>query len=92
MSLLVTEMMKIYSTLQVHVSFSISALVKWILSTCLNIHTLKLILPNQPIEFYSEFVRPKKLIELDVSAGDASELKEVRFIAFIIMTTLLTSS
>jgi hypothetical protein len=90
-SLLVTELMKIYLILKWH-DLSISALIAWILSACFNIHTLKLELPKQPIELHNQIARLKKLKELDVSADDASELKEVTLIAFRIMTTLLTSS
>jgi hypothetical protein len=91
MSLLVTEMIKIYFIFKSH-DLSISALVGWIFSACFNIHSLKLELPKQPIEFHNQIARLKKLKELDVSADDASELKEVTLIAFRIMTTLLTSS
>ena len=72
--------------------FSISALVKWILSACLNIHTLQLKFPNQPKSFLNEIGRLTKLKKLDVSADKASRLKEVTLIASNIKTTLLTSS
>ena len=72
--------------------FSISALVKWILSACLNIHTLQLKFPKQPKSFLNEIGRLTKLKKLDVSADKASRLKEVTLIASNIKTTLLTSS
>jgi hypothetical protein len=41
--------------------------------------------------FHNEIARLKELKELDVTTGDASDLKEVKFIALRIMTTVLTS-
>ena len=88
-SLLVTEMMKINFILKSHV-FSISVLLKWILSVCLNIHTLKLSGISKGCQ--NEIARLKKLKELEVWADKASRLNEVTLIASRIMTTLLTSS
>jgi len=81
--------MKINFILKSHV-FSISVLVKWILSECLNIHTLKL--SGIPKGCHNEIARLKKLKELEVWADKASRLNEVTLIASRIMTTLLTSS
>jgi hypothetical protein len=74
--------------------FSISGLAKWILSVCLNIHTLKveIFILEQPNDLHNEIGRLKKLKKLKFSAYKASDLKEVRLIDLIIMTTLLTSS
>jgi hypothetical protein len=73
--------------------FSISALVKWILSVSLNVHTLRLEVQSEmPKGFYNEIAPLKKLKKLKVKADKASELKEVTLIAIRIMTTLLTSS
>ena len=84
-------MMKINKILKSH-DFSISALVKWILSACSNIHALKIKLPNQPKSFLNEIGRLKKLKKLNVTTSNSSDLKEVKLIASIIMPTLLTSS
>ena len=83
-------MMKINKILKSH-DFSISALVKWILSACSNIHALKIKLPNQE-SFLNEIGRLKKLKKLNVTTSNSSDLKEVKLIASIIMPTLLTSS
>ena len=87
-------MMKINFILKAS-NYSISALVRWILSVCLNIHLLQLsITPQKPSSFLNEIVRLKKLKDLVVSADEASDLKEVTLIGFRIMTimTVLTSS
>ncbi len=89
MSLLVIEMMKVNFILKAH-DFSISVLVKWILSTCLNIHTLKL--SDIPHSFRNELARLKKLKELKAFADSARALKLVTLIPLGIMTTLLISS
>ena len=83
-------MMKINFILKSH-DFSISALVKWILSACSNIHDLQIELPNQE-SFLNEIGRLKKLKKLNVTTSNSSDLKEVKLIASIIMPTLLTSS
>jgi len=70
-------MMKINFILKVH-NFSISAIVKWILSACLNIHSLSGML-DKPDVFFNEIARLKKLKEIKVMADNASELKEVTF-------------
>jgi hypothetical protein len=81
-SLLVTEMKKVYFTLKSH-EFSISVLVEWILPFCLNIHDLQVQLSIQPNGFTkNEIGSLKKLKQLDVSANEASDLKEVRLVAF----------
>ena len=84
-------MMKINFILKSH-DFSISVLVKWILSACSNIHDLQIKLPKQPKSFLNEIRRLKKLKKLNVTAYHSSDLKEVKLIASIIMPTLLTSS
>jgi hypothetical protein len=90
MCLLVTKMVKINFILKVN-DFSISALVDWILSTCLNIHTLRLSMScKTPNNFHNEIGHLKKLKELDVRGESASELKEVTLFALRIMTLLLT--
>ena len=74
--------------------FSISVLVKWILSACSNIHDLQIKLPYQE-SFLDEIGRLKKLNKLNklnVTAAYSSDLKEVKLIASIIMPTLVTSS
>jgi hypothetical protein len=92
MSQLVSEMININLILKSH-DFSFSALAKWILSFCLNIHTLTLSLNWETSNsFLSEIACLKKLKKLDVMADSASDLKEVTLIAFLIMTTLFTSS
>ncbi len=78
MSLLVTEMMKINFILKAH-DFSISVVVKWILSACLNIRTL--MLSDIPHSFRNEIARLKKLKELQLSADSARALKLVTLIA-----------
>jgi hypothetical protein len=84
-------MMKINFISKVH-DFSISALVEWILSDCLNLDFLELgLISKKASSFLNEIVRLKKLKELNISAYEASELKEVTLIAFRITTTLLTS-
>jgi len=87
-------MMKINFILKSH-DFSISALVKWILSTCVNIHDLQITFLEKPNDFHNEIGRLKKLKKLkklNVTAYHSSDLKEVKLIASIIMPTLLTSS
>ena len=72
---------------------SIPALAQWILSVCLNIHTLTLTINWMTSNsFHEEIVRLKKLKELNVTTDDAIDLEEVTLIAFRITTTLLTSS
>jgi hypothetical protein len=90
-SLLVTEMININFILKA-TDLSISALSKWILSACLNIHTLSLYSPKKPNGFRDEIARLKKLKELKVWVDKASDLKEVTIIASRIIATLLTSS
>jgi hypothetical protein len=72
--------------------FPISALVKWTLSACLNIHTLSLysiFVELNGFALHNEIARFKKLKEVNISAYEASQLKEVTLIDFRIMTTLL---
>jgi hypothetical protein len=93
MSLLVTEMKKIYFTLKSQ-DFSISELAEWILSVCLNIHTLKVYFPIEMNGLFNEIGRFKTLKKLEVLAVHSSELKEfiyreVTYIALSITTTLL---
>ena len=93
MFLRVTELMcvEIYFILRAH-DFSILALVKWILSASLNIHTIKLSGDwDTTNSFHNEIAHLKKLKELDVSVYCPSNLTEVTLIAIRIMTTLLTS-
>jgi hypothetical protein len=71
--------------------FSISAFAKWILSGCVNIHTLKVESPKQSNGLHNEIARLKKLKKIEIEAN-ASDLKEVTLIASRILTTLLTSS
>jgi hypothetical protein len=81
MSLLVIKMIKINFVLKSH-DFSISVLVKWILSVC-NIRSIKLsVISKKPIGFHNEIGLLKKLKELYVSVDKASKLEEVRLIAF----------
>ena len=70
-------MIKINFIFNVH-NFSISAIVKWILSACLNIRSLSGMLDKTNV-FLNEIARLKKLKEIKVMAGKASELKEVTF-------------
>ena len=90
---MVTEMMKINFILKSH-CFSISVLVKWILSACSNIHDLEIELPYQEsfLDEIGRLKKLKKLKKLNVTAYHSSDLKEVKLIASIIMPTLLTSS
>ena len=88
MSQLVSEMVKITFVLKSY-DFSFSALAKWILSVCLNIHTFHQIQSNG---LHNEIARLKELKKLVVRTITASELKEVTLIASNIKTTLLTSS
>ena len=76
MSLLVTKMMKTNFILKSH-DFTISVLAKWILSVCLNVHTVRVEILKQPNGFHNEIGRLKKLKELHVLTFKASELKEV---------------
>ncbi len=87
---MVSEMMKINFILNSH-DFSISALVKWILPVCLNIHYLQINIFYLPYGLHYEIARLKKLKELDVRTAGGSELKEVTLIALSITTMLLTS-
>ena len=57
--------------------FSISALVKWILSTCVNIHDLQITFLEKPNDFHNEIGRLKKLKKLDVTAISRLYLNEV---------------
>ena len=60
---------------------------------CLNIHTLKVEIPEEWEDFHNKIGRLEKLKKLDVKPFvTLSELKEVRLIALRIMSTLLTSS
>jgi hypothetical protein len=75
--------------------FSISALVKWILSACLNIHTLRLQSTDDEEglnSFLNEIGFLEKLRELKVNVSSSSALKKVTIIASRTMTTLLTFS
>jgi hypothetical protein len=72
--------------------FSISALAKWILSVCLNIHYLQIQFFELPNGFHNDIARLKKLKKLDVSVDEENDLKEVTLFALRIMITLLTSS
>ena len=59
--------------------FSISALAKWFLLVCLNIHSIELeCLRPPPISFHNEIGLLKKLKKLSIWDDDTSELKEVR--------------
>jgi len=60
--------------------FFISALAKWFLSVCTNIHSITLEYRSRepPISFHNEIGRLKKLKKLNIWADDARELKEVR--------------
>jgi hypothetical protein len=92
MPLLVTEMIKMKFILKTS-DFPISALIKWILSVCFNIHTLKLEVQSEmPNTFHNEIAPLKKLKKMKVKADKASALKEVTLISSRITTTLLTSS
>jgi hypothetical protein len=63
--------------------FSISALIKWILSVSLNIHTLRLYGKLEKLnDLHNEIARLKKLKELYISPFEASDVKEVTLIAF----------
>jgi hypothetical protein len=84
-------MMKINYNLKSN-DYSISVLVKWILSVCLNMYYLQIEILDQSDCLHNELARLTKLKELDLKATDASKLKEVTLIAFRITTTLLTSS
>ena len=57
--------------------------VRLILSVCLNIHTLTLDLIDLPNGLQNEIGRLKKLKELDVWTGEASDLKEVTLTAYL---------
>jgi len=73
--------------------FPISALVKWILSVSLNIHTLSLNNRAEKLNiFLNEIGCLKKLKELKVFVDSSSELIEVTIIVSGIMTTMLISS
>jgi hypothetical protein len=86
---LVTEIININLILKA-TDFSISALVKWVLSACLNIHTLRLYSKFVKLNgFHDEIARLQKLKELHISPFEASELKLVTFIDFRIRTKLL---
>jgi hypothetical protein len=92
MSLLVIEMMKINFILKAS-DLSFSALAKWILSFCLNIHDLSLNIQLKKLNcLHNEIARLKKLKKLDVKADGASDLTEVTSIALSITTTLLIYS
>jgi hypothetical protein len=92
MSLPVSEMMKINFILKSHI-FPISEIVEWILSVCLNIHTLTLPINwETPNSLHNEIARLKKLKKLDVTVDEASELKEVTLTGFRITKMLLTIS
>ena len=71
--------------------FSVSVIGEWILPVCSNIHTMEVEFPKQSNGLQNEIGRLKKLKGLEVLADKASDLIEVRLIAFFIMTTLLTS-
>ena len=91
-SQLVSEVVKINLIIKSY-DFPISALVDWILSICLNIHTLRLPMSyRKPNTFHNGIARLNKLKELEVTGKSASELKEVTLIAFRITITLLISS
>jgi len=79
MSLLVTEMIKINFILKSH-EFSISVLVDWIFSVCLNIHTLRL--SGYSNGCHNEIARLKKLKKLEIWAKKANDLNKVTLIAF----------
>jgi hypothetical protein len=89
MSLTVTELININFILKTS-DFSLSVLVKWILSVCSNIHTIRL--SGISIGCHNEFARLKKLKKLEIWAEKANDLNKVTLIASRIMTTLLTSS
>jgi hypothetical protein len=79
MSLLVTEMMKINFILKSH-NFSISVLVDWMFSACLNIHTVRL--SGISNGCHNEIARLKRLKKLEVWVDEARDLNEVTLIAF----------
>ena len=81
MSLLVMEMNINYFILKLH-EFSIPALAKWILSVCLNIHTMRVDILKESNDFFNEIARLKELKKLEVKADKASDLKEVILIVF----------
>ena len=72
--------------------FSFSALTKWILSTCVNIHHLQIEFLEKPNGFLKSIARLKNLKKLDVAADRARDLKGVTMVAFKIIPTLLISS
>ncbi len=84
-------MMNIIFILKSH-HFFISALAKWFLSLCLNVHAIQVEFPEPPESFHIEINRLKNLKELNIWVDHATELKEVTLIALSITITLLTSS
>jgi hypothetical protein len=88
---LVTEMMNIIFILNSH-DFSISALARWFLSLCLNVHAIQVEFPEPPESFHNEINRLKNLKELNIWVDYATELKEVTLFALRITITLLTFS
>jgi hypothetical protein len=75
---------------QRHLSFT--EFVKWILSFCPNIHTLKLQIIEEPKDLHNEIVHLKKLKDLHIGTSNGIDPKEVASVAFRTKTTLLTSS
>jgi uncharacterized membrane protein YciS (DUF1049 family) len=59
--------------------FSLSVLVKWILSVCLDIHALRLSYFSN--DCHNEIARLKKLKKLEIWAEKASQLNKVKLIA-----------
>jgi hypothetical protein len=66
--------------------------IKWILLFCRNIHTLTLNLEEHPKGLTNEIVGLKELKDLYIGTKRGIHPKEVTFVAFKTMTTLLTSS
>jgi hypothetical protein len=92
MSTLVSEMININFFLKAH-DFSVPVLAKWILSECINIHTLKMSRISKIVNCcHNEIARLKKLKKIEVWVDEASDLKEVTLIGFRIATTLFTFS
>jgi hypothetical protein len=71
---------------------SCTEFIKWILSFCSNVETLKIHLMEQPNDLHNEIARLKKLKDLHIGTCNGIDLKEVKSVAFPTKTTLLTSS
>jgi hypothetical protein len=86
----IVEMFIFSSQNQRHLSFT--EFVKWILSFCPNVETLKLNFHEKPEGLTNYIARLKKLNDLDIATGRETDQKEVTCVAFRTKTTLLTSS